>query len=136
MVAATVMVVAISSSLVVLQQGLRAIDTARTTTLAGQILQSQMEKLRLLNWSQLSAVTSATFLPDNAAASTAQMNRFKVAGVGGKCAQSIVDATPFTNMKLITLTATWTGTDGKQHTLSYVTRYAQNGLSDFFYTSH
>ena len=136
MVAASVMVVAISSSLIVLQQGLRAIDTARSTTLAGQILQSQMEKLRLLNWTQLTAVTATTFTPDNAAASTAQMNRFKAGGVSGKCAQSIIDATPFTNMKVITLTATWTGTDGLPHTLSYVTRYAQNGLSDFFYTSH
>src|SRR5687767_13562685 len=62
MMAASVMVLAISSSLIVLQQALRAVDTARYTTLAGQILQSQMEKLRLLNWEQM---THPTYGPVN-----------------------------------------------------------------------
>ena len=136
MIAASVMVLAISSSLIVLQHGLRAIDTARSTTLAGQVLQSQMEKLRLLTWTQLEAVTSTTFTPDNSGATSTQINRFVAGNVSGKCAQSIVDEGTFANMKVITLTASWVGTDGRTHNLSYVTRYGKNGLSDFFYTSH
>ena len=58
MVAATVMVLTLTSSLIVVQHGMRALDTARYTTLAGQILQSQMEKLRLLTWTQLTNATS------------------------------------------------------------------------------
>jgi len=145
MVAASVMVLAISSSIIVLQQGLRAIDTARYTTLAGQILQSQIEKLRLLTWTQLtnttygpSATAYVTFTPDITSIATAQINRFFVGTEIGKCAQSIVPAPPPHNstMKQITLTANWTGLDGRPHSLSYITYYGQNGISDFFYTTH
>ena len=143
MVAATVLVLAITSSLLVVQQGMRALDTARYTTLAGQILQSQMEKLRLLTWTQLTNATSGpvaytTFTPDLTSAATAQINRFTAGGVAGKCSQSIVSApSPFdTTMKIITLTAQWKGIDGTAHTLSYVTYYGKSGISDFFYTTH
>lgn len=143
MAAAIVMALAISSSIVVLQHGMRAIDTARFTTLAGQILQSQMEKLRLLTWTQLTNATTGpvaytTFDPDLAATATSQMNRFIVGGVAGKCSQSIFPApAPFSaTMKEITLTATWKGMDGRSHSLSYTTYYGKNGISDFFYTSH
>lgn len=143
MVAATVMVLTLTSSLIVVQHGMRALDTARYTTLAGQILQSQMEKLRLLTWTQLTNATSGpvaytTFTPDLTATATAQINRFIVGGTPGKCAQSIVSApSPFdATMKIITLTATWNGIDGRPHSLSYITHYGKTGLSDFFYTSH
>ena len=150
MLAATVMVLAISSSIIVLQHGLRAIDTARYTTLAGQILQSQMEKLRMLSWEQLThtatspnpsygAINFTTFPADIATTPTAQMQRFTAGGLTSRCAQSIVPVDPplSTATKLeITLTATWTGLDGRSHSLSYITYYGKNGLSDFFYTSH
>jgi hypothetical protein len=178
-IASVVMVLAISSSLIALQQGMRAIDNARYTTLAGQILQSQMEKLRMLSWLQLINTTtgpfpttasgsrvpdyflSATslgttpathspiiswFAPDVAtAASAAQLNNFKVNGVSNRCLQSIEipsvkDGTGTTyydlTMRVITLTATWIGSDGRSHSLSYTTRYGRYGLSSFFYTSH
>jgi hypothetical protein len=34
----------------------------------------------------------------------------------------------------ITLTATWTGIDGIQHSRTDYSKYAQNGISDFFYS--
>ena len=138
------MVLALSSSIIVLQQGLRAIDTARCTTLAGQILQSQMEKLRLLNWAQLTHTTYgptnySTFPADVATGATpSELKRFSVNGVTGVCAQSIVadDSPRDTTVKKITLTAFWRGIDGQPHSLSYISYYGKNGLSDFFYTSH
>lgn len=134
-VAALVLVLCISSSLVALQRGFVAIDNARYTTLAGQILQSQMEKLRLLTWAQLTntttgPVTFTTFTPDISSSVSGQLANFN-------CTQSITDSpSPFTNMKDITLTATWRGSDGRQRSLTYFTRYGKNGLSDFFYTTH
>lgn len=149
------MVIALSSSLIVLQVGLRAIDTARYTTLAGQILQSQMEKLRLLTWTQLTypgtargaggspagtggPINFSSFAPDVSSVATTQIARFSANGETGRFLQTITDApSPFTGqMKIITLTATWTGSHGQSHSLSYTTRYAKNGISDFFYTSH
>jgi prepilin-type N-terminal cleavage/methylation domain-containing protein len=136
MVAATVMVLALSSSLIVMQQGMRAIDTARSTTLAGQVLQSQIEKLRLLTWTQLTnttygPVSQTTFTPD---LSPALVSRFYVGTTTGVCAQ-VIEEHPVLGafMKKITLTATWKGIDGKSHSLSYITYYGQYGLSDFFW---
>lgn len=145
MLAATVMVLAISSSIMVLQHGMRAIDTARCTTLAGQILQSQVEKLRLLTWTQLvdpvsGPTASPTFEPDLVSTATAQINRFHVGSTWGVCAQTFEDAgAPYTGpttMKKVTLTATWKGIDGRPHSLSYITFYGKNGISDFFWTTH
>jgi hypothetical protein len=143
MMASTVMVLAIASSIIVLQQGMRALDTARFTTLAGQILQSQMEKLRLLTWTQLTNATSgpvaySTFTPDVASTASSQMNRFIVGTTTNRCSQAIEAAPGVLASKLmkITLTANWLGLDGRPHTLSYVTYYGQNGLSDFFYTTN
>lgn len=136
-IAALVMALAIATSLTTLQYSYKLIDDARYTTLAGQILQSQMEKLRLLTWDQLTDPTNGpighpTFTPDISLAASAELSHFT------SCTQTITDApSPYTgSMMDITLTATWTGTDGRPHNLSYLTRYAKNGISDFFYTVH
>lgn len=155
--ASFVMLFGIVSALTALQAGFRMIDSARYTTLAGQILESQMEKLRLLTWDQLvnhpnlmpglynasgtliSTTTPADrFTPDISADPATQAiitNHFT-------CTQSIkfapypFDGTDGTEARQITLTATWTGSDGHVQSLSYFTCYAQNGISDFFYTTH
>jgi len=156
-VAASVMILALSSSLIVVQQAVRAIDTARYTTLAGQILQSQIEKIRMLNWSQLrdstygpGATANAYFTPDVTSASTAQINRFDAGGGAGTFAQSIsqpsaaysdlslynsnrFDGASTNGMYVITVTAKWTGSDGRKHTLVYTTNYEYMGISDFFW---
>lgn len=136
-IAAFVMALAIATSLTTLQYSYKLIDNARYTTLAGQILQSQMEKLRLLTWDQLTdpvngPIAQPTFTPDISLAASAELSHFT------SCTQTITDApAPFTgSMMDITLTANWTGTDGRSHHLSYLTRYAKNGISDFFYTVH
>jgi len=135
-VAAIVLVLCIVSSMTVLQRGFVSIDNARYTTLAGQILQSQMEKLRLLTWAQLTDATNGpptngAFTPDISSGTSGLLGNFT-------CSQIITAApSPFnTTMKDITLTATWRGSDGRSRSLTYFTRYGQNGLSDFFYTTH
>src|SRR5438132_6149332 len=58
MMSACILVLVIATSLTVLQTGMRAVDTARNMTLAGQITQSVLEVLRLQNWNQISALPS------------------------------------------------------------------------------
>ena len=136
MIAASVLVLCITSSLVALQFGMKAIDNARYTTLAGQILQSQMEKIRLLTWTQLTdpstgPVAATYFQPDISAVASEHIERFT-------CWQRIVPApSPFdATMRDVTLYAIWRGIDNKLHWLSYYSRYGRNGISDFFYTVH
>jgi type II secretory pathway pseudopilin PulG len=137
-IAALVLALVLSTSLIALQRGFMAIDNARYTTLAGQILQSQMEKLRLLTWTQLTTATghptTGPFTPDLQATTSGQLANFT-------CTQTITDSpAPYTSytygMKDIVLTATWKGSDGRTRSLTYFTRYGQIGISDFFYTTH
>jgi hypothetical protein len=154
MVATIVMVLTLTSSLQVLGLGLKAIDTARYSTLAGQILQSQMERLKMLTWTQMISATGpmsfGTFVPNNGI--SPQVTNFFTTPPGAtapitydSCYQSIVydptyDVTvagvTVHTMVDITLTATWTGADGMQRSRTYYSRYAQFGISDQFYTAH
>lgn len=124
MIAAFVLATGILSSLLVLQRGLQALDTARHLTAATQIMQSEMERLRLKSWTQLQALQDAndTVVPIDAAAP----------GLPISCSRAITDQKP--GMKRIVLTATWQGYDGRPHTARMITNYAQDGLNDYYYT--
>ena len=100
-----------------------------------------MEKLRLLTWEQLKVPEGGDpwFKQGELEDASGQLKRFSTVDGGvATFGQSIVAApAPFdATVKIITLTASWTGVDGNPHTVSYTTRYAQKGISDFFYTSH
>lgn len=142
-----VLALGIATSLTALQYGMRQVDTARNMTLAGQIMQSSMEILRLQNWSQISALqtaqasatTPSTVDPAATITSgssttldatlTTIANRFT-------CTRLIENVSGKTDMKRITLNVTWNGIDGRAHALTFQTRYAKNGLSDYFYVAH
>ena len=140
MMAAIVMVLGIVTSLTTLQFGMRAVDTARNMTLASQIMQSEMEILRLQNWAQISALP-ATATVDPAATissgtSTTLDAMLNTIAAHFTCTRTVADLSGRADIKLITLTVTWTGVDGRSHSLAYQTRYAKNGLSDYLYVSH
>lgn len=141
--AVMVLALAITSSLTVLQQGFRAIDTARNTTIAGQVLQSMIEDLRLLTWTQTEALGASSegtidqFYPPGSDAgrsftdynktAEAMLSRFTFI-------RTVNDAAGQSNMKVIVLTAQWIGVDGRQHAVSYTTYYAQYGLYDYYHS--
>ena len=126
MVASGVLVFGIISAITTSQRGLQALDTARNLTAASQIMQSEMERVRLLGWAQLQALqdsgnTAVTLVPG------ADAGRFS-------CTREITNVKA--DMKQITLTASWRGYDGRNHTARLITRYGKSGLNDYFYTTH
>lgn len=144
--AASVMVLAISSSILALQKGLQSIDNARSTTLAAQIMQSEIEILRLLNWTQIGTLQAAQASPTTPKAvdlsssittgtSTALDQTLTSIAAKFVCTRLITDITG-REMKRITIQVSWTGLDSRPRSLSYETRYAKDGLSDYYYTSH
>ncbi len=146
-VAGGVLALGIATSLTTLQFGLRAVDTARNLTLAGQIMQSEMEILRLQNWTQIAALQAAQ--PDASTptpidptttitSGTATALDSTLTTIAGRftCTRLIADVAGRANIKAITLRVTWSGVDGRTHEASYETRYAKNGLSDYFYVAH
>lgn len=123
-VAAAVLALGIASVVTVSQRGLQAFDAARRLSSASQLMQSEMERLRLMSWAQLQALQdsgSSTVATDGAPA-------------GYTCTREI--RTLKTDMKEITLVATWSGPDGRAHTARLITRYGKTGLNDYFYTAH
>lgn len=124
MVAVTVLALGIVGVITVSQRGLQALDTARHLSAASQLMQSEMERLRLLSWAQLQV------LQDSGETDVA------LAGAPGRfsCRREIRDAKD--GMKEITLVATWKGYDGRGHTARLITRYGRTGLNDYFYTAH
>ncbi len=128
MVASIVLVLGITTSITTLQQGFRAVDSARNYTFASQAMQSELERLRLKSWSQIEELQNSR----DTAVSVAAVSG--VATGSFRCVRTIRDLK--TDMKEITRVSTWRGIDGREHTVRYVTRYGRSGLYDYFYTSH
>lgn len=125
MVAATILTLGITSCILVLQRGLQALDTARNLTAASQVMQSEMERVRLLNWSQLQELqqSGGATVPIQTGGTPRSFN----------CQRVIRDMK--TDMKQIILTAQWEGYDGSPHSARIITQYGKNGLNDYFYTT-
>ena len=138
LLAASLLILVISTSLTVLQTGMRAVDTARNTTLAGQICQSAIEVLRLQNWTQIAAlpasepVTVASVI-SSGTGTTLDTTLTSFTGLF-TCTRTVTDPKP--NMRVITITVSWNGNDGRPHSVSTQARYAKNGLNDYIYVSH
>jgi hypothetical protein len=145
MVAAFVMLFGITSAIMVIQSGYNALDTARSTTLAAQIMQSEMERLRLLPWSTSSLDASGNPKPSiSALPPTDEVNLATLFPAGATTdllanrftIVRTIDDVPDRNgeIKNITVTVTWTGINGTPHTRTSSTQYAKNGLYDYYYT--
>jgi type II secretory pathway pseudopilin PulG len=131
MMAAAVMALSITTSLTTLQRGFVTLDSARKITLAGQIMQSEFERMRLEDWATISAYPASSDLTSQIAATyaaTAAITRsFTVM-------RAVTDV--HADMKQITLTTGWTTYDGRPLSRSYTTCYGKNGLYDYFYNSY
>jgi len=138
MLASIILVLGISTSLTTIVFGMRAIDTARNSTLAAQILQSEMENIRLLNWAQLTALPATGTVDISAVISSGTSTALDATlnNIIGKFSCTRTITTPKSNMREITLEVSWNGQDGRDHSNNYVTRYCKDGLYDFYYTAH
>ena len=135
--ASTIMALGLSTAIFVMQAGFKAIDVARDNTLASQILQSEMERLRLMPWSNsTSALDSITelvtpetvSLSDMFSSSAVLASRFTVE-------RTITpDSTRSGDVRYIRITVTWRTLDVRSQTRSFRSMYAMNGLYDYYTT--
>lgn len=140
MAATFVMLFAISSAILVMQSGFRALDTARKTTLAAQIMQSEMEQMRMLSWSRAQALITpepakidiTTIFPQNTAAEIKILEEMKNTFTAKRTA-SYMSGTSDEIIE-IGIIITWRGIDGVSHKRSSSTRYCKNGLYNYYYT--
>jgi Tfp pilus assembly protein PilV len=132
MMGAIVMAFAITTSITTLQRGFLSVDTARNLVIAGQIMQSEIEKMRVSPWSSTATVTGVADYTDSSpaiqidpvfTANAYIANRFRLT-------RSLAD--PKADLRQITLTISWTNLDGRPMSRTYTTYYARYGLYDFF----
>jgi hypothetical protein len=123
MMGALILTLVFISTFGVIQQGFEMIDTSRNTGLAGQILQSEIEDIRLKNWASLPADGTADItLPEAFSA------------VAGKFKATRTVSSPDSEMKKVTVQVTWKAYTGRTHTRRYETYYTKGGLNDYYVT--
>jgi Tfp pilus assembly protein PilV len=143
--ASFVMAFGIATSIIVMQLGFRSLDVARDSTLASQIMQSEIERLRLWPWSKTTnpvapatePVDSILELPASAAVSltsTFAANATLAAKFTVTRTIATDPADPTRNVRYITISVAWKSYDGLSHTRSFTTLYAKDGLYDYYYT--
>lgn len=130
-----VMTFGIAGALVAMQAGLKTLDVARGTTLASQLLQSEMENLRLQSWSDMEAI-EGTEEVDLAVLLTDQPEALAVAeGFDFVLTRTVQDVTGREgDMMELILRASWRTLDGRTLQRSFRTYYTRNGLYDYYYT--
>jgi Tfp pilus assembly protein PilV len=134
--AAAVMAFAISTSLVVMGRGFNSLDSSRCISYASQIMQSELEKMRLTQWGDGTAAgngtTGVTAYATTVTTIPIAASFTNVGDVGSRMTMTRVASDVHTGMIQVTLRISWTTFD--RHTLSrsYVTYYGKNGLYDFF----
>jgi len=131
MLAAIIMAFSIATSISTLQRGFRSVDSARNISLAAQIMQSEMERIRLKDWATIDSYGPgpSTLTVDTVFTSTASI------GTRFALSRSTAAVAGLTDVKEITLTVTWTGIDSRVNTRSYSTYYGRYGLYDYFYNT-
>jgi Tfp pilus assembly protein PilV len=125
-----VMAFGIASTIIAMQAGFKMIDVARGTTLASQVAQSEMERIRMMSWTAIAALPekekvdlTTIFTTDPKLASQFTMVR-TAEDVSGKTG----------SQREIVLYVSWQSYDGRTHQRTFRTRYSKNGLYDYYYT--
>ena len=130
--AAIVMAMAITTSITTLQRGFISIDSARNFVIAGQIMQSEIEKMRVSPWSTTATVTGIVDYTDTVPAITIDPIFTSTTYISNRFTLTRTLADPKTDLRQITLTVNWRTLDGRNLSRSYTTYYARYGLYDFF----
>lgn len=128
-IATTILALAISSSLSVMSQGFRAMDTSRSVRVATQILQDEMENVRMAAWTTVEGWAvggSGTQLALDASYSNNPYIRGRFV-----CRRIVENVAGKPTMRAITLTVRWKGNDGLEHVRSVKTFYTQSGLYSY-----
>ena len=136
-----VMIFGISSAILVMQSGFRSLDTARKSTLAAQIMQSEMERIRMLSWSGIQdlaedtkedpGIDFSTIFPQNTETEKKMFEQIKTTFTARRTMVPLADYGG--EIYKIDVLITWRGLDGTSHRRSSSTQYCKDGLYAYYY---
>lgn len=130
-----VMAFGIASSIIAMQTGFKQIDLARGTTIAAQIIQSEMERLRMMSWTDINRLhrdnpnpTSDTFDGANFFSDNPDLvGKYTII-------RTISNNAATSEIKDLKVSVRWQTYDGRAHERNFTALYAMNGLYDYYYT--
>ena len=125
-----IMALGIATSIIAMQSGFRHLDLARGSTLASQILQSEMERIRLMSWGGVSALPATQTFDGG----TFFSNSPDVVGRFSVTRTCTADSTRPSDVMNLNISVSWNTYDGRPHTRSFNSIYTRNGLYDYYYT--
>lgn len=137
-IAFSILALALCSALLTLASGYKSLDTARCSTLAAQLMQSEIETLRLANWDTLKARADDSSLSHRVYTQEElkAMLPSEVANVVERFSleQNVALDAARADMLLISMTVTWKSANGAPHSRIFSTRYSKDGLYDYYHT--
>lgn len=126
--AALIMGLVLATAITTLQRAFISLQNARDLNIASQMLQSEMEKMRLADWTTVNGFSTSSTVVTLDTAFTS--NAF----VGHRFTLSRTVSDPKTDTRIITLQVVWQGADNRQLSRRLAMRYSRNGLYDYFYS--
>lgn len=134
--AAAVMAMVLGSSLIVMGRGFKVLDSARAMSYASQVMQSELEKMRLTPWGNGTAAgtgtTGVTAYPTALTTIPIDTTFFVAGDYASRMSLQRKTEDVHDGMIKITLIVTWTTVDRRTMTRSYITYYGKNALYDYF----
>ncbi|MFT3784043.1 MAG: prepilin-type N-terminal cleavage/methylation domain-containing protein [Nibricoccus sp.] len=130
-----ILAVVLGLSLLSIGKSFESIDTARCTTYASQIMQSEFEKMRLTPWGNgttagtgTNGVTAYSISP-----TTVDITNYVTSSdFGSRMHVTRTASDVHTGMIKVTLNISWQSYTGRDHARTFVTYYGRNGLYDYF----
>lgn len=124
LIAVTILLLVFVSSISAISVGFKLLEEARASTLASQILQSEVENLRLRNWAEITAMPSSAPFVVEIDPSIKNFPKFE-------CTRTI--ETVRMGLKQAVISVTWKTSDARTRTRRYVTYIAEDGAYDYYY---
>ncbi len=106
-----------------MKTGFDLVEEARDQARCTQMLQSEIERLRTMNWNDISALPGTATVQLDGALAKAYRDRY---------AFTRVITSTGTDQVMVTVTATWENS-GRDRDLSMSTIYSKDGLYDYYY---
>lgn len=136
--AAMVMAMVLGSSLVVMGRGFKVLDSARAVSYASQVMQSELEKMRLEAWGDGDKAGTGsvgiTSYATNLTTIDISKSYFEAGDFASRMTLQRKAEDIHEGMIKVTYIVTWATVDQRTMSRTYITYYGKNALYDFFVT--
>jgi len=129
MVAAVLIASLVAGMLHMIKHANHFVELARDNTRVTQLIQSEIEDLRTLNWTDLQALDGFQSVTPQGAFVQQYADEYY-------CYRFVVDSSyDPTNKKWVWVYAGWIDSNNKTHWVYYFTQFSKDGLNDYYYRS-